>query len=380
MCSEEFGPGDRVHPVIPCVRMESMKKNDADATWGPVGHVTVGGSTVRLTGGCVGRAILEIIRPSAEIYQGSPPSLFTGIDRADARDIILVLEAWLGSDEKTEGRVPTLPDETFACELVRRFNLGIDSSEPVRTMCDRVLNEEGRWAAGILGFVSAALGPDLKISVVRSSSGFCGFELLRGDGAAREAVPGTSPGTRPPIASPLAVRVSALEGALEDLRAAKNREVETLEGLVHGLDERLSDVEGETCDTHLVSCAAARRATSGGADDEVFLGTVLENIIERIEDLEVAADDASAEVKYQPEKKEKGERVVTGWLWKHATVTVNQYGGENGWKGSVRAAGPFRTRVAAREFADRHGDVRNSILAGYIKLVPVTRKKKGGAQ
>ena len=374
MCSEEFGPGDRVHPVIPCVRMESMKKNDADATWGPEGHVTVGGSTVRLTGTCTGRAILEIIRPGD---YGS--SLFTGIDRADARDIILVLEAWLKSDEKTEGYVRAISDETFACELVRRFNLGIDSSEPVRTMCDRVLNEEGRWAAGILGFVSAALGPDLKIGVVRSKSGFCGFELLRGDGAGREAVPGTSPATKPPIADPLAVRVSALEGALEDLRAAKNREVETLEGLVHGLDERLSDVEDETCDSGRLSASAAERLLFAGTESEPTLGVVLEQIIERIEDLELS-DDARDEVK-PPKEKEKEKRVVTGWLWKNLFPDTNPYGGENGWKGSVGAAGPFRTRVAAREFADRHGDVRNNILAGYTKLVPVTRKKKkGGAQ
>lgn len=360
------------------------KEDDKDAaTWGPVGRETVGGSTVRLTGDAAPRAVLEIVRPNNEIYRGSPPSLFTGIDRGDARDIILMLEAWLKSDAPDDSVTAVdIADEVFARELVRRLNHGVESCDSNRTMCDRALNQEGRWALWMLGFVSETLGSDLTIGLVRGPGGeFCGFELLRGDGAAREAVPGTSPGERPAATDPLTARVAALEGALEDLRLAKNREVETLEGSVHVLDERLSDVENETCDTHLVSCAAARRATSGGRDDEVFLGTVLENIIERLEDLEIEADDASAEVKYKPEKKdEKGERVVTGWLWKQHPLVTNPYGGENGWKASVKDAGPFRTRVAAREFADRHGDVRNNILAGYTKLVPVTRKKKGGGK
>jgi hypothetical protein len=361
-----------------------MNKEDDKkaATWGPVSHETVGGSMVRLTGLMPTRAVLEIVRPNNEIYRGSPPSLFTGIDRGDARDIILTLEAWLKSDAPDDSVTAVdLADEVFARELVRRLNHRIESCESMRTMCDRALNEEGRWAPWMLGFVSTTLGSDQTIGLVHGPGGeFCGFELLRGGVASREAVPGTSPGERPAATDHLAVRVETLERALEDLRLAKNREVETLEGLVHGLDERLSDVEGETCDTHLVSCAAARRATSDGRDDEVFLGTVLENIIARLEDLEIAADDASAEVKYKPEKKEKEERVVTGWLWKHAAPCTNPYGGENGWKGSVKAASPFRTRVAAREFADRHGDVRNNILAGYTKLVPVTRKKKGGGK
>lgn len=360
-----------------------MSKEDDKkaATWGPVSRETVGGSTVRLTGLVPTRAVLEIVRSSSEICRGSPPSLFTGIDRGDARDIILTLEAWLKSDAPDGSMTAVaLADEVFARELVRRLNLEIESSESMRTMCDRALNQEGRWAPWMLGFVSETLGSDQKIGLVHGPSGeFCGFELLRGDGAAREAVPGTSPGARPTIADPLAVRVAALEGALEDLRLAKNKEVETLEGLVHGLDERLNDVENETCDMMYLSGATSLRITAG-ADDKVLLGTVLEAHTERLEQLEIAADDLCAEVKSKQQKKEKGERVVTGWVWKQDLPGANPYGGENGWKGSVKAAGPFRTRVAAREFADRHGDVRNNILAGYTKLVPVTWKKKGGGK
>jgi hypothetical protein len=359
-----------------------MNKEDKMAAkiFEPTGHETVGGSTVRLTSLMPARALLEIIRPNDEISRpGTPRSLFTGIDRGDARDIILMLEAWLKSDAPDDSvTVVDLADEIFARELVRRLNHEIESCESMRMMCDRALNEEGRWAPWMLGFVSTTLGSDLRIGLVQSDGGgFCGFELLRGDLPARDVVPGTSPVAKPTIADPLAVRVAALEGALEDLRLAKNREVETLESSVHVLDERLNDVENETCDMMYLSDATSRRITAGD-DDKVLLGTVLEVITERLERLEGAADDASAEVKYKPEKKEKEERVVTGWLWKHTVLYPNPYGGENGWKDSVKAAGPFRTRVAAREFADRHGDVRNNILAGYTKLVPVTRKKKGG--
>jgi hypothetical protein len=154
----------------------------------------------------------------------------------------------------------------------------------------------------MLGFVSTTLGSDLRIGLVQSDGGgFCGFELLRGDLPARDVVPGTSPVAKPTIADPLAVRVAALEGALEDLRLAKNREVETLESSVHVLDERLNDVENETCDMMYLSDATSRRITAGD-DDKVLLGTVLEVITERLERLEGAADDASAEVKYKPEK------------------------------------------------------------------------------